>query len=185
MTKEIIKAIGRRQVLRNHTPVIANASMIFSWEVDLLSVGVGGYTFEFEVKISRSDFLRDKKKRKWGKMEYLSEEKTPNYISYVCPAGLIQLTEVPLFAGLYYYKDSEIIEIREPALRHKSKIDISVVQMKCARLYSQREFLGCSLMTHENAEMNKRNDAREAEKKKAQDELMDRWRKKKELINNL
>lgn len=181
MTKEIINALGRRQVFRNHTPVIANVIMIFPWEVDLFSVNRSGYTYEFEVKISRQDFLKDSKKKKWDKQKWLPELKTPNYMSYVCPEGLIKIDEIVEFAGLYYYKEGEITEVREPKLRHETKRDINEINMKCARLHSQREFLGCSLLTHENAEIKKRNDAREAERKKQQFDWDAHMKKNKEI----
>lgn len=167
MTKEITNAIGKMQVLKNHTPVMANVSTIFNWECDVFSVNRGGYTYEFEVKISRSDFLRDKKKKKWTCAYSIMEENTPNYMSYVCPEGLIKLEEIGEFSGLYYFKDGSITEVRGPSLRHKFKKDINEIQFKIARLYSQREFLGCSLLTHENKEIRERNKRREDEQKES------------------
>lgn len=165
MTKEIISAIGKMQVLKNHTPVMANVSTIFMWECDVFSVSRDGYTYEFEVKISRSDFLRDKKKKKWTKAYSILPEKTPNYMSYACPEGLIKLEEIDEFVGLYYLKEGQIVEIRCPSLRHKFKKDINEIQLKIARLYSQRYFLGCSLLTHENRQIRERNKRREDEQK--------------------
>ena len=173
MTKEIIAAIGKRQVLRNHTPVVANVTTIFDWECDVLSVGKGGSTYEFEVKISRSDFLRDKKKRKWNCQRRMLPQNTPNYMIYVCPDGLIQLNEIPDFSGLYYFKDGELIEVRSPVQRHKIKKDINEIQMKVARMYSQREFLGRTLISHLNKEIRERNAKRESEMKNQNNTLME------------
>jgi hypothetical protein len=180
MTKEIIKAIGRRQVLRNHTPVCENVSCIYSWEVDLFSINPGGYCYEFEVKISRQDFLKDRKKKKWAMQEWKKKTHIPNYMSYVCPKDLIKIDEIPSFSGLYYYSDSEIIEIKAPKLRHDEKSDRKEINMKLARLYSQRNFLGCSMLTHLNREIKQRNEARvkeilinqERAKQKLNDRLM-------------
>ena len=156
MTKEIIKAIGKRQVLRRHTPVIANITEIFNWEIDLLSVGKSGKTYEFEVKISRQDFLRDKKKRKWELLKW--NKHTPNYMSYVCPKGLISENEIPEFMGLYYFINGGIAEIKAPKQRHKELFDINEIQMKVARMYSQREFLsGVTLISHINKGIRERN----------------------------
>lgn len=177
MTKEIIQAVGKRQVLRNHTPVVANITTVFDWEVDLFSVGKSGMTYEFEVKISRADFLKDKNKRKW---EFLKWKKiTPNYMSYVCPQGLITEKEIPDFMGLYYYSDSEITEIKKPAQRHKIAIDINDVQMKVARMYSQREFLGRTLISHLNKEIRERNEERDKVRKQTQINLIEFFDKKK------
>lgn len=158
LTNDIIKAIGKRQVLRNHTPVIPNISTIYSWEIDLFSVNPAGYTYEFEVKISRSDFLADKNKKKWTQMKGAANDRIPNYMVYVCPDGMIKENEVPEYAGLYYFKDGEIIEVKEPKQRHKEKKNINDINFKCARLLCQRYFLnGFSLQTHLNAEIKQRN----------------------------
>ncbi len=179
MTNEIIKALGRRQVLRNHTPVVANITTIFSWEIDLFSVNKAGMTYEFEVKISRNDFLKDKKKRKWELLIW--KKSTPNYMSYACPYGLIKLEEIPDYFGLFYYSNNEIIEVRKPKLRHESVFDINEIQMKVARMYSQREFLGRTLISHLNKEIRYRNAERQKEydkNREAQRELIDNYKKK-------
>lgn len=187
MTKEIINAIGKRQVLRNHPIVAPNISMIYLWEMDLLSVGQGGMAWEFEVKISRGDFLKDKKKKKWEKLTWLPNEKKPNYISYVCPDGLIKENEIPDFAGLYYFKDGEIIEVRHPKLLHSVKADMCKMSEKIARVYSQRQFLGCTLLTHENREIVARNNELERLRKETQEKFMQhcKWlREQKEAATN-
>lgn len=173
MTKEIIAAIGKRQVLRSHTPVVANITTVFHWEVDLLSVGKSGSVYEFEVKISRSDFLRDKQKKKWSCSYRTLEKNTPNYMSYVCPDGLIKVGEIPDFAGLYYFQNGELTEVKAPKERHKFKQDINDIQMKVARMYSQREFLGCTLITHINRGIRERNNEIRNKNLEAQNKLME------------
>lgn len=181
MTKEIQKALGKRQVLRNHTPVICNITTVFDWEIDLLSVGKSGYTYEFEIKISRGDFLKDKKKSKWQLLTW--KKKTPNYMSYVCPDGLIQLSEIPEYFGLYYYSNGEINEVREPKLRHSDLFDKSEINLKAARMYSQREFLGgITLISHINKGIKERNAEHDRKNREAQEKLMQMWRDKKLLI---
>lgn len=177
MTTEITKAVGKRQVLRNHTPVVANITTIFDWEVDLLSVGKSGNIHEFEVKISRADFIKDKKKRKWTCPSRIQPKNTPNYFSYACPDGLITADEIPDFAGLYYYRDGEIIEIKAPKLRHDLRKDMNDINMKVARMYSQREFLGRTLISHINKGIREQNAEREKER-------ADNWRKFKEWVNS-
>lgn len=160
MTTEIIKAIGKRQVLRSHTPVVANITTMFNWEVDLFSVNKQGMTYEFEVKISRSDFLRDKKKKKWAMYEWKKKVKLPNYMAYVCPTGLIRVEEIPPFCGLFYYENGEITEIKSPNKIHDTVKDFNEINMKIARMYSQREFLGRTLISHLNKEIRERNEER-------------------------
>lgn len=180
MTKEIINALGKRQVLRNHTPVVANITTMFDWEVDLFSVNTAGMTYEFEVKISRADFQRDKKKRKWEMYKWKDKQRLPNYMSYVCPEGLISVGEIPAACGLYYYLDGELTEIRAPKQIHDIKKNSYEINFKIARMYSQRHFLGCTLLSYENKEIRKRNMEREKERNGQAQKLVDHFKNKKD-----
>lgn len=54
-------------------------------------------TTTYEVKVSRSDFLGDKKKGKWESYTAFS-----NYVWFACPEGLINPSEVPTGCGLIW-----------------------------------------------------------------------------------
>jgi hypothetical protein len=100
---------------------------VFNWESDKLIETRSGLIYEFEIKISRSDFKNDfKKKNKhvilegkethiptFDKIESIYKEryeknylvshfKKPNYFYYAVPDGLITVDEVPDYAGLIY-----------------------------------------------------------------------------------
>ena len=77
--------------------------------------GFGGSTSQMiEVKISRSDFLSDKKKY-WRKFPYYG---LGRFRSYMCPEGLIKETELPEKWGLLYISEKgKIIKIKEPELQ--------------------------------------------------------------------
>lgn len=69
--------------------------------------------YEFEIKISRSDFFNDfkHKTRKHSFLGAVNKEYLngiPNYFYYVVPKGLITKEEVPEYAGLCYV-DGEIL----------------------------------------------------------------------------
>lgn len=183
MTGEIIKALGKRQVLRNHTPVVANVTTMFDWEVDLFSVNKAGMTYEFEVKISRADFLRDKNKKKWAMYEWKKKTRLPNYMAYACPAGLIEAGEIPAFCGLYYYANGEVIDIKNPSLIHDVVKDFNEINFKIARMYSQRQFLGCTLISHLNKEARQRNEEREQQRVTNHENFME-WASQKRLLNS-
>lgn len=172
LTNEIIMAVGKRQVLRNHTPVVANVTTMFDWEVDLFSVNKAGLTYEFEIKISRSDFLADRKKKKWEMYGWKPKSRLPNFMAYVCPDGLIKETEIPDFSGLFYYVGGEIVEIKKAKLVHEEVKDFKEINFKIARMYSQRHFLGRTLISHINMGIRERNKQREKERKEAQDKWM-------------
>lgn len=150
-TKEIQQAIGKMQVLKFHI-VCENITPLFRWEMDLMSLSKSGTMYEFEVKVSRSDFKADGKKRK----DYFYAEGTlvdrwaPNYFSYACPDGMIQPEEIPTFAGLYYCNNGAVTEVRAPKRIHKIKHDKSKVVEKILRLTTERIYLGCARLTYEN-----------------------------------
>ena len=100
---------------------------VFEWESDKLIITRSGYAYEFEVKISKSDFKADFKKEDKhtileGKKEFLpsydkvldvwkelqadnyrtAKFKKPNYFYYAVPEGLIDVNDVPEYAGLIY-----------------------------------------------------------------------------------
>jgi len=87
--------------------ILPNVSM-YGWEADLVCMTKADYMHELEIKISRSDFKADFKKRKHmflsGKIPLRGSmfERIPNYFWYVCPWGLIQPEEVPEYAGLIW-----------------------------------------------------------------------------------
>lgn len=104
---------------------------VFKWESDKFIETRSGLIYEFEIKISRSDYKNDFKKEDKhvileGKEEHIPsyEEykqrfvryrndisdkyyrtenfKKPNYFYYAVPEGMIEVSEVPEYAGLIY-----------------------------------------------------------------------------------
>jgi len=135
-TEKEMQVLLRKYLLKkNRQMILPNVSMA-GWEADIISYTKAGFCHEMEIKVSRSDFLSDFKKRKHMYMDgripldrYQGSqwwERFPNYFWYVCPWGLIQPDEIPLHAGLIWMDlerpvyGSEIIW-DAPRL-HKSKI---------------------------------------------------------------
>ncbi len=109
------------------------------WESDFFVQKDNGYAYEFEIKISRSDFFNDKKKVEkhliletgiyhskgwqstWNNETkcFDHEEKAtdqehtfrPNKFFYVVPEGLISAFEIPKYAGLMYVPADQYKEI--------------------------------------------------------------------------
>lgn len=73
------------------------------WECDLLEITKAGHTYEYEVKISRSDFKADARKQTFrqSKANAIRSGRT-NYFYYITPKDLIVSDEVPEYAGLIY-----------------------------------------------------------------------------------
>lgn len=149
-TSEIQQLICKSELLKRNL-VCENVEHLLCWECDVLSLSKSGYLSEFEVKVSRSDFLAEKKKiRKWELMQAQDERTCPNYFWYVCPEGLILEAEIPVYAGLIYIK-LDGIEIQKTAkLLHKGKKGRDKVLTKFCRISSERIYLGGCRMAYDN-----------------------------------
>lgn len=118
-----------RHRIRAFPNLITNCQHWF-WESDVLYFTDAGYSHEFEIKNTHSDFMADAKKVR--KHDAIRRGEGPTWFTYVCPPGVITESEVPEFAGLayvkvvgkYYQEDPEhdlsLDFLRQPP-RHKSK----------------------------------------------------------------
>lgn len=149
-TSEIQRLICQSETLKFNLPC-ENVKYLFSdWEIDVLSLNKSDYLTEFEVKVSRSDFKADSKKRKWQFYENKIETMISNYFYYACPNGLIAENEIPIFAGLVYVRNDGIDLIKKAPLLYKTKHDRNKVLTKFCRIMSERNYLGCCRLTFEN-----------------------------------
>lgn len=138
-THDIIKTL-HGYYRDNSQYVIAN-SYVFNhdWESDVFVLNKAGYSYEFEVKVSRADFKNDLKKvRKHemlsaGKSEKFSGIMRPNRFYYTVPTGLIKPDEVPEYAGLYYMTKYSFEEIKKAPLLHKEKFNFN--DILCPKFY--------------------------------------------------
>lgn len=79
------------------------------WEADILVVNSAGFSHEFEIKLSRSDFKNDFKKNYQNtttKERFLKHDKIScgdyicNQFSFLLPMGMIQPDEIPPHCGI-------------------------------------------------------------------------------------
>lgn len=75
-------------------------SFIYSWESDYWTMQADGITREYEIKISRSDYFKDRLKEK-----HSTPEAGANFFYYVCPKDLIKKEEVDPKYGLIYVNE--------------------------------------------------------------------------------
>lgn len=149
-TKEIQKLICVNEVQKQNL-CCENVKYLFSdWECDVLSLNRSGYLVEFEVKVSRADFLNDRKKtRFWHYDKLASIHNTPNRFFYAVPPGLINSSELPWFAGLVYV--GETIEVIQKApLMHKTLHQRNRIVTKFCRIMQERIHLGKCALTVRN-----------------------------------
>ena len=109
------------------------------WEADLISISKAGYMSEFEIKISKSDFLKDFKKRKHISLTRPPfNHRIPNYFWYVAPLDAIPIC-IPSYAGLKlvkinkYNNNLHIEDIKKAPLLHKIKVE-KRVRLQCLEL---------------------------------------------------
>lgn len=88
---------------RKHKISVPNV-YLYKWESDLLTINKDDYITEYEIKLSRWDYLRDSDKtqkfKSFNLLQNLSE--LPNYFYYVCPDKMIKPEDIPEYAGLIY-----------------------------------------------------------------------------------
>lgn len=150
VTKEIQLLLSKTEVLKFNQPC-ENVKFLFGdYESDVLSLNKNGYLTEFEVKVSRTDFLADKNKNKWQNYKDRIESRMCNYFVYVCPEGLIKDTELPEFAGLMYVINQRLKLIKKPKLLHKYKHERNKILTKFCTVMAERMYLGNCRLTYEN-----------------------------------
>lgn len=167
ITEKTITDSLNRLFAGNSRYKLANAFIFKSdWESDFFVQKDNGYSYEFEVKISRSDFFNDKKKvdkhlilstgryiSKTGRYDrhpttnelFRYEEckevihnLRPNKFFYVVPENMISVSEIPDYAGLYYYGgpyagNYGLTKIKDAPFIHKEKLSFEAAL--CRKFY--------------------------------------------------
>lgn len=136
--------------------VFCDNIFLYKWESDFISLNSSGSLYECEIKKSKSDFLRDFKKRSKHSLlrKALSNARSgwktdirgvPTYFYYVCERGLIESSEVPEYSGLIYYTlsgnriDNIYVVKKAKRLTNKSQSNTSILK-KIASSLSHRKF---------------------------------------------
>ena len=124
------------------------------YEMDVFGVTRSLISTEIEIKTSYNDFKADFKKQ--AKHYLLSEgcnssiRNIPNKFYYGCIPGIIPLKEVPPYAGLLYCNEDGTIDIIKPCkMLHSEKVHQNIL-ISMLQLNSERDVLGCALLTYKN-----------------------------------
>jgi hypothetical protein len=106
-------------------------------DADFVAVTMAGQVYEYEVKISRSDFLKDASKRRHKIYTGLQEGLRPNRFWYVAPTGLLATEDIPAFAGWIECVDGKLEQrIRAPLL-HRECHGVTIL-LRLARAMRER-----------------------------------------------
>ncbi|MCK5610094.1 hypothetical protein KAR91_49935 [Candidatus Pacearchaeota archaeon] len=138
--------------------VIANHYPLHWFECDFLRITNANYMYEYEIKLSRSDFHADKRKESCfridGKTEYINKHNQlkngsvlgPSRFFFVVPTDMIKVDEVPEFAGLVYASQANgrvnLMVVKQAPILHKTKWD-KVKIKKLAKSYQWRYLTRC------------------------------------------
>ena len=131
VSKNIESALVMYLYQKSHSPITTKFTGMGLQECDVISVSKSDYIYEYEIKISKSDFKKDFIKEKHNhiineKFTYVRKGeqlfRVCNYFNYVVPKDLISVEEVPQYAGLIYINEDFTFEIiKKPRLLHKTK----------------------------------------------------------------
>lgn len=170
-SKEIEKVIIQNLADRAFPIYLPNYTNQGFSEADVFGISGAGHIYEFEIKISRSDFLADFKNKqykhimlngrnaihtynKWKKGKRTEETYDliclPNRFFYACPFGLIHKDEIPEYAGMVYIdENNKYIEIKPAPILHHNKAN-EIIYKNIATILSQRNTWGCAYRSYKS-----------------------------------
>jgi hypothetical protein len=152
MTERQIQTALFRDKASIYTIIMPNYTPAKWFECDVFGVTKSGYFHEFEIKLTKADFEKDKEKStgkvyakdadgKWFKTGGVTKhgllacgtERGPVTFTYVVPDGLLSVEDIPEFAGLQYALSHRVgavrlRTIREPPRLHGAKCDPKIVK---------------------------------------------------------
>lgn len=132
MNEATMQAILMRYAMeeKHHEIAIPNITEIYRWEADVLSVTKSLLVHEFEIKISKADYLRDIKKiykHYCLSTEVLAAHMSPNYFWYVSFG--FEIDNLPRYAGWLSVVPHERRKIGYEVIVRKSAPRIHALKM--------------------------------------------------------
>ena len=107
--EQIQNDLRRHFMSESNIKYVAENLFIYEWESDLWFLTKSNLSYEIEIKITKADFKNDfKKEKKHMILETKDDKKKtlrPNFFYYAVPENLIDVSEVPEYAGLIYMKE--------------------------------------------------------------------------------
>jgi hypothetical protein len=161
--KDIQRALIQEAIWGNRQIILPNTNQLIG-ESDLITVTNAKFAWEYEIKISRSDFFSDFKKvhRHYfdGKFHPQIEkhsilkgetpfprDRMPRRFYFVVPEGMVRDSEVPKYCGLIYVKvmlGRMVLETYRtaPNLKHAGKLSDDVIcAMKASIIHRYNRLL--------------------------------------------
>lgn len=166
---------------------------IYTWESDFWLMTKSNLCYEFEIKISKADF-KNEFKHKTEKHALLENNNQklikPNYFYFAVPENLIQLEDIPEYAGLIYIIDIfpyyEIIKTAPKLTDNKQ--DENTLNLLEKFYYNYRDWKHKVLIERNyNEELNKMIDnysEKPEDEKKHYSKLLEENKKMKLVVDN-
>jgi len=107
-------------------------------DADFVTVSMAGIVTEFEIKVSRSDFHRDRKKLRHAIYSGERRGRRPNRFWYVTAPDIITAEDLPAFAGWIEFDGAELHTRREAPVLCRAKHDLTII-LRLARAMRQRK----------------------------------------------
>lgn len=127
------KILWRLRLHRQHDHIVV-PNVHAPWECDMLTITRAGYAHEFEIKVSRSDFLADFKKEKHSLYESGASRLKPSWHTnhpgleipgrfwFVTMEGIVKTEDIPAYAGWIEVRPGGYLkEIKRAPQVHREK----------------------------------------------------------------
>lgn len=105
-------------------------------DADFVAVTSSGQVYEFEIKVSRADFLRDFKKRRHAIYTDERPGQKPNRFWYVAPPGVVD-ENLPEWAGLIEVTEDGLVEKKKAPLLWRGTVPLRSI-LQCANAMKHR-----------------------------------------------
>lgn len=99
-------------------------------ESDFVVVTMAGQIYEFEVKVSRRDFLKDADKLRnkiYSNDPSVRAGRKPNRFWYVTSPGIVTTDDIPSFAGWFEWSDGKLLQRRSAPLLQRECHGLQVI----------------------------------------------------------
>jgi hypothetical protein len=131
-SRTLLASVGVRH--KNDAIVVANKMNFLNSNVDsdVVVVTMSGVVLEYELKISRGDFMRDAKKKRNRIYSGELHGVKPNKYWYVTAPGIVTDYDIPTWAGWYEYTPGKLVLRKQAPWLNREKLGVKVI-LKLAR----------------------------------------------------
>ena len=134
MTEKQIQNHLQREIHRAHSRIVSIPNSGTKWSsCDLISITTSLFYHEYEIKISRADYQREFRSKRWKHRVLLDlgrkipkplHSRPPNYFWFVTPPNLLQGIRIPEYAGLIEIDRFSWRILQKAPRLHRGKLEL-------------------------------------------------------------